>query len=139
MTDRKKLPERTRQELAGWAERSGCRLLVLFGSAADGAGAQAGDVDLAVVFPKLPDAERRLALIGEIQDVCDSRTADVVFLHPDTDPVLRFEIFRGGVPIYERSAGLFNDEVVRALALFEDALPFRRALGRSLARSREGA
>lgn len=132
MTEPGTLEEATRRELADWADRSGCRLLVLFGSAADGA-ARPGDVDLAVAFPSLPDPERRLAVVGELQDLCGPTAVDVVFLHPETDPVLRFEVFRRGEALYEARPGLFVDEVVRALALYEDALPFRRALQRSFA------
>ena len=53
---------------------------------------------------------------------------DLVFVTPTTDPVLRFEIFRDGEPLYERESGLFVEERVRAVMLYEDALPFRRGL-----------
>lgn len=105
-------------------------MCVLFGSTATGAGAVEGDVDLAVWFEPLPEPRRRLAMIGELQELCGSRPVDVVFLHRDTDPVLRFEVFRTGRPLHEDRAGRFVDETVRALALYEDALPFRRALRR---------
>lgn len=128
------------QRLHTWAERSGVRLCVLFGSqvGADAANAGAGaaspspsarsDVDIAIQFPTLPPPERRLELIGEAQDICGEAMADVVFLHLRTDPVLRFEIFRSGTPVYEAEEGIFIDEKVRALMLYEDALPFRRML-----------
>lgn len=100
-------PDGTREALAGWAERVGCRLLVLFGSAADPEPAVSPrDVDLAVDFPDLPSADRRLALIGELEDLCGPRPVDVVFLHRDTDPVLRFEVFRRGEPLHEARPGL---------------------------------
>jgi hypothetical protein len=86
------------------------------------------DVDLALHFEELPDATRRLQIIGELQDTCGSDDVDVAFLHLHTDPVLRFEIFRTGRPLYEARPGLFIDETVRALMLYQDALPFRRAL-----------
>lgn len=119
------------QRLGAWAKASGSRLCVLFGSRA---GAEAGspsarsDVDVAIQFPALPPPERRLELIGEAQDICGAAMADVVFLHLRTDPVLRFEIFRSGRPVYEAEEGMFIDEKVRALMLYEDALPFRRML-----------
>lgn len=128
------LPVEMRTALRSWAERSACHLLVLYGSSAVGAGpAWKGDVDLALSFPALPAPERRLSLIGQLQDIVDPREVDVVFLHPGTDPVLRFEIFRGGVPLYEAREGRFVDEVVRALSLYEDAIPFRKALEARLA------
>lgn len=114
--------------LGDWARDAGCRLCVLFGSKA-GAGPEVeGDVDVALDFPDLPGPERRLDIIGEIQDLCGSSSADVVFLHPGTDPVLRFEVFRGGFPVHEQESGAFVEEKVRALMLYQDAIPFRRML-----------
>lgn len=116
------------QRLAAWAEASGSRLCVLFGSRAGAAAPSSSDVDIAIQFPTLPPPERRLELIGEAQDICGSAMADVVFLHLRTDPVLRFEVFRSGRPVFEAADGIFIDEKVRALMLYEDALPFRRML-----------
>ena len=113
--------------LREWADRSGCRLCVLFGSSATGAQSVKGDVDLAVDFEPLPDADRRLRIVGELDRLVAPRSVDVVFLHPGTDPVLRFEIFKGGGAIFERTPGTFIRERVRALMLYEDALPFRKA------------
>lgn len=116
------------QRLATWAEASGSRLCVLFGSRAGAEHSSQSDVDIAIQFPTLPLPERRLELIGEAQDLCGAAMADVVFLHLRTDPVLRFEIFRSGRPVFEAAEGMFIDEKVRALMLYEDALPFRRML-----------
>lgn len=114
--------------IAAWAERAGCLLCVLFGSRANGGPVVRGDVDLALRFEELMDPPRRLRIIGELQDACGPHEVDVVFLHGNTDPVLRFEIFRTGRPLHEARPGLFIEETVRALMLYEDALPFRRAL-----------
>jgi predicted nucleotidyltransferase len=111
-----------------WAEQSGCALLVLFGSAARGASHTRSDIDLAVSFDRLPDPHDRLRMLGELQDICAPTRVDLVFLHRDTSPVLRFEIFQHGQPLYESSPGLFTEEAVRAVVLYEDALPFRRLL-----------
>lgn len=118
--------------LGEWARGSGCRLSVLFGSRAGPGPRVKGDVDVALAFAELPDPERRLEIIGEIQDLCGEATADVVFLHRGTDPVLRFEIFRAGVPVHEDEPGSFVEEKVRALMLYEDAIPFRRMLRKNL-------
>lgn len=126
-----------REAIEKWAEESGCRLCVLFGSRARAGPPVERDVDLALWFEKLPDPARRLRIIGELQDACGSDGADVVFLHERTDPVLRFEVFRGGEPLYEDRRGLFIDEKVRALMLYDDALPFRRALRSRLRRLAE--
>lgn len=122
------LPAEPRADLERWAETSGCRLLVVFGSRAVGRAREGSDLDLALLFDPVPDAGSRLRLLGRLQDACGGRTVDAVFLRPGTDPVLRFEIFRDGEPVYEREPGLFVRERVRAVKLHEDALPFRRAL-----------
>lgn len=107
MGDRGALADEVRERLSRWAEGAGCRLLVLFGSAArEGAPALDRDVDLAVGFAELPSPEDRLSLIGRLQDLVHPRRVDVVFLRPGTDPVLRFEIFRTGVPLHESREGL---------------------------------
>lgn len=115
------------RSLRRWAERSGCDLCVLFGSRAGGGPRVAGDLDVAARFPSMPSPDRRLRLIAELQSAAGPERADLVFLHEDTDPVLRFEIFRTGELVFERESGTLVRERVRALMLYEDALPFRRA------------
>lgn len=120
--------ERLESAVRSWAERSGCELCVLFGSRGDDGQTVKGDVDLALAFPELPAPERRLRIINELQQACDPARADLLFLHAGTDPVVRFEVFRTGRPLFEKRAGMFREGFVKALMLYEDALPFRRAL-----------
>lgn len=130
--------DKSHKRLADWAAETGCRLAILFGSAARGDDRRARDIDLALEFDALPDASRRLALIQEAQALTHPRSADLVFLHRDTSPVLRFEAFRGGRCLFESEPGLFVERAVRALALYEDARPFRDALRRHVAREGGG-
>lgn len=121
--------DRARRSLARWAAREpACRLLVLHGSEAGGHTWPESDVDLAIACDPMPSPEERLRIIGALQDRCGGRRADVTFLRPGTDPVLRFEVFKRGVPLYEAEPGLFVEERVRAVMLHQDAIPFRRAL-----------
>lgn len=127
------------EALGAWARAAGARLLVLFGSEAGGGRGFASDLDLAVEFDRMPSPDRRLAIIGELQALTDPRQADVVFLHRDLDPVLRFEIFREGRVLFEAAPGLIVQERVRAFREYSDALPFRRLLRDQLSRmAREG-
>jgi predicted nucleotidyltransferase len=121
-----------------WARQSGADLCVLFGSRAAPAPRVTGDVDVAVLFASLPSPERRLKLLGELQGACGGDDADLIFLHEQTEPVLRFEIFRTGKPVFEKETGLFVEEKVRALMLYEDALPFRRIRRERLRRIARG-
>lgn len=121
-------------ELRRWALGSGCRLCVLFGSTAAGGPGWKGDVDVAASFAELPEPTARLELIGRLQEGLAREDVDLVFLHDRTEPVLRFEIFRTGTPVFEEEEGLFVREKVRALMLYQDALPFRRARREKLRR-----
>jgi predicted nucleotidyltransferase len=116
------------EALGRWAREAGARLLVLFGSAVNGEPGPMGDIDLAVEFAELPSPRRRLEVIGELQALVDPRMADVVFLHRDLDPVLRFEIFRGTRVLFQAEPELILEERVRAFREYQDALPFRRLL-----------
>lgn len=120
--------------LADWARETGCRLAILFGSAGRGDVRAARDIDVALEFAELPDAARRLDLIHDAQALTHPRSTDLIFLHRDTSPVLRFEVFRGGRCLFESEPGLFVTRAVRALALYEDARPFRDALRRHVVR-----
>lgn len=122
------LTAETSAALASWARATGLRLLVVFGSASEGTAQAGSDVDIAVDLLPLPSPTRRLEMIGQVQDACGPRRADVVFLTRDTSPVLRFEVFRTGRPLHEDRPGRFVEEVVRALSLYHDALPLRRRL-----------
>ena len=115
-------------EVQTWADESGCELCVLFGSRAGSGPAVESDVDIALEFTRLPGPEQRLRIINDLQALCDPAPVDVLFLHTGTDPVVRFEIFHSGKPLFERRPGLFREGGVGALMLYEDALPFRRAL-----------
>ena len=139
MTERTGVPEAVRNRLSTWAAEKGCRLLVLFGSAARDDGLPTRDLDLAVSVDTSPELLPRLALLGELQDVVGDARVDLVHLREEMDPVLRYEVFRGGVLLHEAESGLFVRETVRALIHYEDALPFRRALVRSLQREVQSA
>ena len=112
--------------LCSWASRSGALLCVLFGSRAGDKTQVKGDLDVAVQFANLPTPERRLALLGELQDAFGEVEVDLVFLRGATDPVLRSEIFRTGRCVFEKVPGLLIEEKVRALMLLEDTVPLRR-------------
>jgi len=84
-----------RASLRTWARKRQARLKVVFGSAA--APEDRGpprDLDIAVEFSEVPLPGERLEVVRELQALVDPMRVDVVFLRPDLDPVLRFEIFR---------------------------------------------
>ena len=90
------------QKLRRLAQRYGVSLLVLFGSEAKGARREDSDVDLAVWIEKKLSPGREIALMAEMSGLFPGRTTDIAILN-ESSPLLRFEVSKAGVPLYEKS------------------------------------
>ncbi len=107
----------------GIATLPAVRLAVLFGSTARGEARARSDVDLGVLLD--PDTrDHRIHVEAELGRVAE-REVDVIFL--DTaPPLLRFEISRDGVLLFEKEDGLWTDFKVRAMVDWWDWAPYAR-------------
>ena len=105
--------------------KAGIELIVLFGSSARGAEHPGSDVDLAVKMKK-GRAASKLDLIYHLGGLVGDREVDLVVQSLDTDPVLLFEIYSSGKPLYEERQDLFEDERLRACKLYYDTEKIRR-------------
>lgn len=109
--------------LAALAERQGLSLVVLFGSAADPAVTDPGDVDLAVAWR--PDSERDLLrLVNEMMDLLGD-AVDVLDLDRG-GPVVRQRALTRGELLLEREPGAFATRQMRAMRDFIETDPLRR-------------
>lgn len=100
---------------------TGCRLLVLFGSAARPAGRAPRDVDLAVL------AEGRLdtvELTNRLIRALGFQAVDIADLS-HADPLLMMLVARDGVPLYESSPGEFDRFASLAVRRYADTRKFR--------------
>jgi uncharacterized protein len=99
------------------------RLAVLFGSTARGEARPRSDVDLGVLLD--PDTrDLRIHVEAELGRAAE-REVDVIFLR-DAPPLLRFEISREGVLLFEKEDGLWTDFKVRAMVDWWDWAPYSR-------------
>lgn len=112
------------ESLAPLLEKKGVLLAYLFGSLAakdEKAQRQPGDVDLAVLTKEGPAWELQEALVESLGtdrlDLVDLRRAS---------PVLRFEILRGGRPIYISDESIRERYEMETLHLYRDTEPMRR-------------
>jgi predicted nucleotidyltransferase len=84
-------------------------------------------VDLAVLLSE-EDAskrfERRLGLMGEVEDALARRPADVVVLN-DAPPLLTYQALREGRLIFERDRAARVEFEVRAGQIYTDLIPMR--------------
>ena len=126
-----KIPEP--DKIKHWCQARGIDLCILFGSQATGKARPPSDVDIALFSqtnPALP--KNLLRLYGELEDLFGYEV-DLVIIERDTDPVLRLEIFQHGKPLYESQPGLFVEQRVLAVKLYDDTEPLRRWRDRVLA------
>lgn len=121
------------ESLASWCKTQGIALCVLFGSRARRSARPDSDYDLALKPVHPPAPLDRVAWQVELEDLLSAHVS-LVLLTPATDPVLGWEIARDGQLLYERDRGLWMQERARLWHLYNDALPFRRALAESLRR-----
>jgi predicted nucleotidyltransferase len=113
-------------ELHTLATRYGWRLIVLFGSTVRGE--RGRDLDLAVLPETMPSLLEQGHWLAELEALASPQPVDLLVLHDAISPVLRFEVFREGVCVFESSPGLFAQEQDRAFFLYADSETFRRRL-----------
>jgi len=99
------------------------RLAVLFGSNARGEARPRSDVDLAVLLD--PDGSALRCQVEAELGRAAEREVDVIFL-AEAPPLLRFEISRDGVLLFEKEDGVWTDFKVRAMVDWWDWAPYSR-------------
>jgi predicted nucleotidyltransferase len=113
-------------KLKHWCPGRQIDLCILFGSQATGKTHANSDVDVALLSLTDHNLQKHwLRLNGELEDWF-GQTIDLVIINSETDPVLRLEIFQHGKPLYESQPGLFTEQHIVAIKLFEDTEPLRR-------------
>lgn len=121
------------EKLKHWCQSNAVDLCVPFGSQATGRTHARSDLDVALFSAGQPELKKDLLrLMGELEDLF-GQPVDLVIIEPDTDPVLRLEIFQHGQPLYESRSGLFNEHRVLAVKIYDDTGPLRRIRDRVLA------
>jgi hypothetical protein len=107
------------------------KLAVLFGSTARGQARKGSDVDLGILLD--PDTrEARSKVLVEL-DRAAGREVDVVYLN-EAPPLLRFEIARDGVLIFQRHNDLWGRFKERAIWDWWDWAPNARMLAKAAVR-----
>jgi uncharacterized protein len=120
--------ERLKHQAAAWPE---LKLAVLFGSTARGQARPKSDVDLGILLdPYSPELRFRVeAELGRAA----GRPVDVILLD-DAPPLLRFEIAREGVLLFQREDHLWTDFKARAMVDWWDWAPTHRMIAAGVVR-----
>ncbi len=117
-----------------WCEQHSIRLCVLFGSQATGKTHAHSDIDLAVWTTDPTLALQKLAWLAELELSLQNEVS-LVFVSPDLDPVLGFEVVRNGRLLFEVEPELWLKERSRLWHAYNDSLPFLRAARAKLKQS----
>lgn len=120
------LEERLRQVAASWPE---IRLAVLFGSMARGEGRPSSDVDIGLILEPY-SAEVRFRVDAQLGRAA-GREVDTVLLDK-APPLLRFEVTRDGVLLFEREEGLWTAFQAKAMVDWWDWAPTARMIQRAI-------
>lgn len=109
-----------------WCAEQPLLLCVLFGSQATGKTHPNSDVDLAL-WPDRPlPTAMKLRWARELATLLN-REVNLVFVSPELDPVLGFEILRDGRLVFQQAPGLWQRRRAQLWHAYNDSLPFRRA------------
>ena len=100
-------------------------LVVLYGSRAGGTVHPGSDVDVAAAVHVVSPERKRLIEIEFLRT--SAHPVDVLFLD-EAPPQLRFEVARSGRVVFEREAGLWVREQVRAMVDWWDWAPIARRI-----------
>jgi uncharacterized protein len=126
------LQDRLRERAASLPE---VKLAVLFGSTARGQERKGSDVDLGLLLEPV-SRPVRLHIEAELARAA-AREVDFIDLD-EAPPLLRFEITRDGVVLFEREEGLWTRFKAKAMVDWWDWAPYaRRIEGAAIRRLRE--
>ncbi len=95
-------------------------MLVLFGSYSKNMQNKNSDVDLAFLSKENFDEKKYFNLRNEILDVLIINKLDLIDLKKTCDLLIKKEIFKEGICIYEEKGGLFDDYAITSYMSYLD-------------------
>ena len=98
-------------------------LLVLFGSRAKSEEHQNSDWDIAYKKDVELTYNEMTDFFSKLSSIVDSESLDLVDVERTYDPLLLREIFLGGMCLYEKQEGLFDEEQNKAWSAYLDFEP----------------
>ena len=114
-------------------QRTNFLLVFLFGSFARGFGTDESDVDVAIMFKKVPDFYELSDLQEELSGHV-GKEVDIVILNT-ASPVLKMQVLRYGLMI-KKDQRTYNDFYVNTLNEYDDLKYFRKEIEDNILRGR---
>ncbi len=112
-----------KESLKEICEKYGLSLLILHGSYVKGTAIFTSDIDIALLGEPQLIKEKYFDILGDFSSLFGDKF-DPVFLN-GAEAMITYQVAKCGVPLYEKTKGLFNSFKVAALARYQDSRKFR--------------
>ena len=119
-----KINEVIKSQIVDFCHKNNVSLFIVFGSYAKEKARPQSDIDIALVLENEKDYANKLLLIFELEGIFQKQV-DLVLLKPTTEPLLRFEIFSTGRPLFMRQSHLFEESKLHAWKIYLDTKKIR--------------
>ncbi len=117
-----------------FATITGIRLGFLFGSAVKGRLTSESDIDIAILFEKIPDAFR-IHQLSQIIGQKLKREIDLVVLN-QASPILRMQVLKNGTLISSGDSMSYSDFFTDTIKQYEDLKRIRRPIEENILKGR---
>ena len=118
------IDEITQSRVTDFCERNHISLFIIFGSYAKAQVRTHSDIDIALALEEPKSDGDKLHLIFELEGIFQKQV-DLVILKPTTDPLLRFEVFSTGKPLFMSNSQLFEESKLQAWKAYLDTEKIR--------------
>ncbi len=109
-------------------------LAFIFGSIVNSQITRESDVDIAILFNRMPDFKEILYLKGRLSDLI-KREIDIVVLN-NASPIIRMQVLKKGLLVANKDRAKYNDFFVRTIKEYEDLKYQRREIEENILRGK---
>lgn len=109
-------------------------LVFIFGSLVGGHMTRESDVDIAILFKRMPDFKEILHLKDEVSELM-KRETDIVVLN-NSSPIIRMQVLKNGVLVVNKNSAIYNDFFVRTIKEYDDLKRLRKEIEENILRGR---
>ena len=118
------IDEIKQSRITDFCDRNNIGLFIIFGSHAKARVRPHSDIDIAIALEEQKSDVDKLHLIFELEGIFQEQV-DLVILKPTTDPLLRFEVFSTGKPLFMSNSQLFEESKLQAWKAYLDTEKIR--------------
>lgn len=112
------------KSLKRFCQENSIDLLILHGSHATGDVRKESDIDIGILMHGDLTKEKYWKIIGELTEILGDKS-DCALLN-GAEAMISYETAVHGIPLYERSRGLFDEFTATAISRYQDTAKFRK-------------